>query len=135
MARGDITGAEASFSKAIEFNENYAEAYIHRGLVRWYLSRFGDAMRDYNRALILNNGLSKAYHNRGNIKVLLNDLTSAREDYDMGISLNGNLEKTYFNRGVLRFLMGNPEEGCRDLWESRGLGYDEAIDKTDKYCQ
>jgi tetratricopeptide (TPR) repeat protein len=94
-----------------------------------------EALADYDRVLILNNGLAKAYHNRGNIKVLLNDLASAREDYDMAIALDGNLEKTYFNRGVLRFLMGNPEEGCQDLWESRSLGYDEAVDKTDKYCQ
>lgn len=49
--------------------------------------------------------------------------------------MNHDLDKPYFNRGVLKFLMGDPDEGCQDLWESRVLGYQEAIDKTDKYCQ
>jgi len=63
MAFGDITCAEVNFSKALEYNENFAEAYIQRGLVRWYLNKFGDAMRDYNRAFELKPELIKAKRN------------------------------------------------------------------------
>jgi tetratricopeptide (TPR) repeat protein len=81
-----------------------------------------------------NTGMARAYHNRANLKVMINDLKGAWNDYDMAIDLDENLSKTYFNRGVLKFLMGNPEDGCLDLWKSRDLGYEEAIDKTDRYC-
>jgi hypothetical protein len=57
------------------------------------------------------------------------------EDYNMAISIDNDLDKTYFNRGVLKFLMGNPEEGCKDIRESSALGNLEATSKSEKYCQ
>lgn len=139
--KGKILGENGQLDEAIELLSSVIEnepdnfgAKVHRGLFYKQKNDYIEALSDYDEVLKFNTGMARAYHNRGNLKVMINDLKGAWDDYDMAIDLDENLSKTYFNRGVLKFLMGNPDDGCLDLWKSRDLGYEEAIDKTDRYC-
>jgi len=139
--KGKILGENGQLDEAIELLTNVIEnepdnygAMVHRGLFYKQKNNYIEALSDYEMVIKYNTGIAKAYHNRANLKVMINDLKGAWDDYDSAIDLDPDLAKTYFNRGVLKFLMGNPDEGCIDLWKSRDLGYEEAIDKTDLYC-
>jgi hypothetical protein len=44
ILQGDLLNAEAQFTRAIELNENYADAYAQRGWVRWFSNRAGLAL-------------------------------------------------------------------------------------------
>ena len=67
ILQGDLLNAEAQFTRAIELNENYADAYAQRGWVRWFSNRAGLALKDYNKAIELNPNDAKSFNNRGNI--------------------------------------------------------------------
>jgi len=109
-------------------------ALIHRGLFYKKMNNYVEALSDYDEIIKNETGIAEAYHNRGNLRVMIKDLKGALEDYNEALSLDENLSITFFNRGVLHILMGNPYEGCMDIQKSRELGYDEAIDKVDLYC-
>jgi tetratricopeptide (TPR) repeat protein len=91
-------------------------------------------LSDYDVVIKNEINIAEAYHNRGNLRVMIKDLNGALEDFNEALSVDENLSITYFNRGVLRILIGDPYEGCMDIQKSRELGYEEAIDKVDLYC-
>src|SRR5947209_1204907 len=64
-ASGDLDGAIADYTKAIEINPRYAGAYINRGVARKMKGDFDGAIADYDRAISLNPRLKEAYNNRG----------------------------------------------------------------------
>ncbi len=47
---GDFAGAIADYSKAIEFNSEYAEVYFWRGMAKFYLSDKKGACLDFRTA-------------------------------------------------------------------------------------
>ena len=57
------------YTKAIEIDQNYAEAYNNRGEMYGKLEDFPKAITDFNKAIELDPGLSKAYCNRGEIYI------------------------------------------------------------------
>lgn len=56
----DFAMAEAMFTKAIDINGDFAEAYFNRGLVRLYLEKEAEGTRDLSKAGEL--GIFKAYN-------------------------------------------------------------------------
>ena len=54
----DSQGAIADFSQAIKINPNYAEAYLSRGAIKYFLGDRKEACQDWEKARVL--GDSKA---------------------------------------------------------------------------
>ena len=80
------------FDKAIEHNQNFAEAYYKRGLVYLDLKQYDKAIEDFNQAIKLGSShAAEAYYNRG-VAYL------HRERYDKAIHA-----ETYYNCGVEHF--------------------------------
>ena len=46
IVQGDLQSAEVQLTRAIELNENYADAYAQRGWVKWFLNRPGPALQE-----------------------------------------------------------------------------------------
>ncbi|GCA71998.1 TPR repeat-containing protein YrrB [Microcystis aeruginosa NIES-2519] len=93
--------AISDYSKAIEINPNYAQAYVNRGNLYSDLQKYDLALSDYNKAIDINPNDAYAYNNRG---VLYSDLQKydlALSDYDKAIRINPNYAMAYNNRGVL----------------------------------
>ena len=53
-----------AFTKAIEINPNYAEAYHERGLAYDAIGEYDRAISDYNKAIEINPKYEKAYNHR-----------------------------------------------------------------------
>ena len=79
--RGDLQGAIADWTKAIEIYPRYALAYYNRGLAKDNLKDYRGAIADYTKAIEYNPNYAYAYSNRGNIKSELNDYLGAINDY------------------------------------------------------
>ena len=71
--KGDFKGAIADYTKAIEINPQYSEAYINRGIAKSDLGDTQGAIADYNKAIDINPQYAVAYNNRGYAKYNLKD--------------------------------------------------------------
>jgi tetratricopeptide (TPR) repeat protein len=98
--RGDLEGAIADYSRALELNPNYALAHNSRGLAYWGLGQWQSsrgedptesyraAIADFTRALELNPNLADAHNNRGLSRIAAGDYRGAITDWERAIALN-----------------------------------------------
>ncbi|MBK7307645.1 MAG: tetratricopeptide repeat protein [Chitinophagaceae bacterium] len=84
----DYKNALTHFSKAIELNPTYADAYCNRALTKVNLKDYNGAIQDYDKAIGLNPSDTEAYAGRGMAKYYLGDYKEVIEDYNKVISLN-----------------------------------------------
>ena len=87
-AKSDLNLAVADFSKAIELNPLYAEAYVNRGLVYAKLGKHSLALHDYDRALTIDANLPEAHFNRGLSHSATGDFATAAIDHLRAIALD-----------------------------------------------
>ena len=85
---GDLQGAIADFSKAIQVNPQHARAYYNRAHAKELNNDLNGAIADYNKAVEIDPQYALAYHNRGIIKFFsLDDRQGACADWRMANSL------------------------------------------------
>ena len=79
-AKGDLEGAIADFTKAIELNPEFAAAYNNRGAAKRLKGDHDGALADFTRAIELDPNLASAYGNRANIRKAKGDTAGADAD-------------------------------------------------------
>lgn len=112
LSRGDIEGAIASYTRAIELNPKSAIAYLHRGYARREQGSLDKAIEDYEKATELdartttnNWQVAEAFTNRGLIRKERLDVDLAISDYNKAIKHNPNALQAYLERGQARILI------------------------------
>lgn len=91
---GDISGAMASYTKAIELNPSYYKAYNNLGILKASaLKNFPDAIADFTKAIEIDPGLPDAWLSRGTCWLGLKQLDKACPDWHKAQSL-GNQQAT-----------------------------------------
>jgi tetratricopeptide (TPR) repeat protein len=95
---GDYINAYESFDHIIKLQQNYINAYFHRGAVNYALGKEKDAIIDYNRAIQIDPKNYKAYSNRADARYRLGDDDGALSDFDKAININPNFAEAYFGR-------------------------------------
>ena len=113
---GDTRGAIKDFSRAIELNPKYHEAYNIRGLCHGVLGDYDKEMEDYNKSLEIWPDFSKAYYNRGNLKYDRKDLTGALADYSEAIRFQSGYGRAHFNRANVLDELGRFSEALEDYY-------------------
>lgn len=89
------------YTKAIEINPNFMDAYINRGLVNNELGNYEQSILDYDRAIELDSKCSLAYNNRGYTKYKQKKYESALMDYNKAILLNPKFQMALDNKAKL----------------------------------
>ena len=88
---GDIKGAISDYSKAIEIDPTFFEAFYNRGNAKSFgLRNFSSAISDYTQAIQLNPNeerIASVYGNRGISKIQLKDVQGACSDWRKAFSL------------------------------------------------
>jgi tetratricopeptide (TPR) repeat protein len=102
-----VEKAREDYTKAIEINPDYANAYNNLGNIKSKQGDYAGAIEDYNSAISLNGLFVEAHCNRGIAKEDLGDLTGAVEDYSRAIELDSDYGDAYFRRGNLRERLGD----------------------------
>src|SRR3954470_12114946 len=80
-AQGDLDGALADYTKAIELKPDFAVAYSNRSLVRLARKDVTGALADLETAISLSPNVAEAYVNRAEIHKLRGDAAAALDDY------------------------------------------------------
>ncbi len=116
--QGDLEGAYANYSAAIQLNPESAATYHNRGNVRFNRGDLSGAIDDYSEAIRLNPRDPRTYHNRGNIYFELNQMEEAIKNYSYAIQLGRRNSKAYNNRGAARFALGDLDGAITDYSEA-----------------
>jgi tetratricopeptide (TPR) repeat protein len=123
-------GAVIDYSKAIEIDTSYLEAYLKRGTLYYkLLKRYEDALSDFNTAVELDKGCVHAHLHRGIVKCHLLKFADSLADFDWAIRLDPNDERAFYNRGKSKYMLKyNKEDVCADLEMAIKLGSIPAAD-------
>ncbi|MCP4214050.1 MAG: tetratricopeptide repeat protein [bacterium] len=127
----DPRGAMENFTRSVEFDPSYTDAYMKRGMVRYrVLKMYQEALEDFNQAVYsAPQERADAYLHRGIVKCHLLQFTEALEDLDRAIQLDPFNEEAYFNRGKNKFVLKqSKEEITQDLETAVNLGSAKAAD-------
>ena len=73
--------AVEDYTKVLQFNPSYAQAYCERAHCYIYLKDFEAAMHDCNQAIMLSPKYAEAYFRRGNINYKLGNKVDACVDW------------------------------------------------------
>lgn len=76
---GDYKTAIKNYSKAIEIDSSYAEAYFSRGTVKLNRFQFDEAILDFNKALTLEPYLERALANRAFARIRKHQFAKSRK--------------------------------------------------------
>jgi tetratricopeptide (TPR) repeat protein len=116
-----------AFSRAIELDPLYAEAYCWRGMEYVGLGYYQTSIKDFDRAIELDRKYSLAYSFRGAINLnKLGNYQQAIKDYDRCIELEPGYKPYYIRRGQVHLKIGDYQQAIKD--------FDGAIKvKTDDY--
>ncbi len=95
---GDVTGAIAAYTRAIELDRKFADAYNNRGVAYMTQKDYPAAVADFTRSLEITPS-DAAYNNRGNIHFSMKRFDEAIADFTAALKLKPSVEG-YTNRGT-----------------------------------
>jgi tetratricopeptide (TPR) repeat protein len=126
-AKGDLDGAIADYTKAIEIDPHDADIYYNRGVAERAKGDFGQAIADYSKAIKINPCHAYAYNNRGIAQTANGDLEAAIADYSKALEIDPSLANVYNNRAKARQDNGDLEGASAD--------YTKAIELNPQYAR
>ncbi len=119
--KGDLDGAIADFTKAIELDPGYAWAYGRRGNAKQAKGDFDGAIGDYTKAIELKPDYADAYGCRGQTKEFKGDLDGAIADCTKAIELRPNYAEAYGARGNAKADKGDLDGAIADYTKTIAL--------------
>ena len=99
--------AIAHFTKAIELNPDFANAFHSRAYAYYSIDDYPRAIADYTQAIQLNPDFANAFHSRANAYYEIADYPRAVADYTQAIQLNPDSPYSYWGRGAAYGKLGN----------------------------
>ena len=100
--RNKYAVCDSCFTQALKYDVGNADYYLERAQVRHSLSRYNDALADYNRVIELRPRHFVAHYNRGIIRAFVGDDNHALEDFAFVISVEPDNTLAIYNRAELR---------------------------------
>jgi len=125
--RGDLDGALADYTKAIELKPDHAFAYNNRGVVKKAKGDLDGALADETRAIELSPNLPEAWYNRGFVKHARGDLDGALADETRAIELKPDFAQAWYNRGLVEHAKSNLDGALLDYTKAIEFKPDYAI--------
>jgi tetratricopeptide (TPR) repeat protein len=96
---GNFEKALADFSKAIEIDPNYAEAFHERGIAYREMKDYNSAIADHTKAIELDPNKPDSYFNRGLAFYGSGNFDRAIADYTRAIEIDPKDAEVFINRG------------------------------------
>jgi len=106
--------AISDFSRAIEMNPEFYDAYLMRGMVYYNKLKYDKALPDYNKAIEMNPGQMEYYLQRGRAYDGKKEYDKAISDYNRVIELKNDNVEAYFRRGKSYFFKGEYRNAISD---------------------
>lgn len=115
---GNLDEAIASYTKAIQIDPRYIDAYNSRGIAKFNKNEMKEAIEDFTIALQLNPYLAEVYNNRGNARSEMNEIDEAISDYTKAIQINPYHAESYCNRGLVKLENQDIKEAIEDFTQA-----------------
>ena len=113
--KGDMEGAIADHTKAIELKPDFANAYHSRGIAKQAKGDMDGAFADYTSAIELNPKLAWAYYGRGCLRYNAHAFTDALDDFRKTIKLDSSNEYARFQVWLICARQGETEAATTEL--------------------
>jgi tetratricopeptide (TPR) repeat protein len=123
---GDLDGAIADYTRAIELNPKYTEAYNNRGNIKAAKGEHDGAIADLSRAIKLNSKDAQAYDLRGGIEVKKGQYAAAIKDEQRAIELDPKNGDYYLSLGWYQLFNRKPRESIAASLKALKLSPDDA---------
>ena len=114
---GDYPGAIDSLSESLDLNP-LSFTYHIRGLAYISISKYDDAIEDYDRAIAIDPDYVVAYSNRSVAKSHKGDYDGAIADCSNAVAIDPNYSAAYNNRGAAKLRKGDYDGAIADCSES-----------------
>lgn len=114
----EYLNALQEFTKAIELNPGFSQAYMRRGLSNLELERYKDALADFNRAIELDKGNAQALCNKGIVLAKTHLYEDALLCFNEAISINPSDYLNWFSRGLTYANLKQYDKAINDFEES-----------------
>jgi len=133
--RGHKEEAVRLYTKAIEINPNFVQAYYNRGIAYNDIREYFKAISDFTKAIEINPDYAEAYYNRGVAYIDMINYSQAISDFTKAIELNPNDADAYVWRGFAFDKKGNNYQACIDWKKAYQLGNKNVIELINKFCK
>lgn len=130
----DYAGAIEEFTKALQVNPEFVEAYYQRGLAYYDLGKIPQAVFDYDEVLKRDSYYVEAYYCRALARLALKNLPGALKDVDKTIELNCYKAGAYNLRGVVERKLGNIESAIANFKKAAELYLEQKDAENAKLC-
>ena len=112
-SNNNYEGAIIDFTKAIEIDKEFIDAYRNRASVKCLLGDYEGAIEDYSKIIEINSEDIDAYEDRGRTKYSLKNYIGAIEDFDKIIKIDSET-KIYSLRGKMKRYLLDYDEAMLD---------------------
>jgi tetratricopeptide (TPR) repeat protein len=104
-----------AFTRALEINPRYAEAYNQRGIILGKKDRFDQAIVDFTKAIEINPRYAVAYNNRGVLRAKKGNFDKGINDFTTALEIDPFYADAYYNRGVTWADIGDIQNALVDF--------------------
>ena len=101
--------------------ESGGSNYYYRGLSRYALNQFEEAIANYDRVTNLYSDSTEVYVNRSLARIALEDYKTAIRDCDKAIGINPHSPDAFEVRGTAKIKLGDTIAGNEDIDKARQL--------------
>jgi tetratricopeptide (TPR) repeat protein len=108
-------GAIEDFTKAINSDPGFKQAYENRGVARFYLQDYTGAIEDYSKAIKMDPNEYTTYGRRGWAKFYIHDFKGAIGDLDKAVEGSSDKYRYYNFRGEAKFKLKDYEGAISDF--------------------
>ena len=119
------------FTKAIELNPSFDEAFLSRGNTYIEMSEKKLAINDLSQAIQINPSNARAYNNRGVIYYEKGIDKHAISDFSQAIEINPNFTNAWYNLGLIYEYKGERANARRAYKKAVELGHPKAQERLD----
>jgi len=115
--KSNYLDAAKYYTKAINGNPSYAQAYQMRAAAYHSLKDYGRALQDYTRVIELGEKffIPVAYFNRGVVNYDSGRYKAAIMDYSRAVSYDNRMALAYVHRGIAKGRIGDKSGQVRDF--------------------
>ena len=123
------------YDKAIYLDNTNSDYFFNRGTTRYFIKDYSGAKSDMESAIKFNPKNPTYFLNKSNVELALGNNEAAIKDLTSAINLDVNNAQNYARRAVIYFQLNRKGEGCKDANTSVRLGFIQANELLQKYCQ
>lgn len=93
-----------------------------------------DVEVDYHKVIELDSSMSFAHFNLAHVLATAERYEEAEQYFGLAASSKGNFIEANYNRGLIRLVLGKTSKACEDLSLAGELGFTDAYNVINRYC-